>query len=117
MSCLRRSRRRWVVDVVHARIDGQLVSPVESPQIMGPSTLLLIAQGVDRVTMSPRQIRRWHRIRAAGMNLCTPTSAVVLGGFALAKVNYGEYLWFFAPSRRPLRCNARVFLTAGAAIS
>lgn len=31
------------------------------------------------------------------MNLFTPTSAVVMGGLALAKVNYGKYLRFIAP--------------------
>ncbi len=50
------------------------------------------------------------------MNLFTPTSAVVMGGLALAKVNYGKYLRFIAPLLGILFAITLVFVTAGAAI-
>ena len=43
------------------------------------------------------------------MNLFTPTSAVVMGGLALAKVGYGAYLRFLAAAaRHPARPHHRV---------
>ena len=51
------------------------------------------------------------------MNLFTPTSAVVMGGLALAKVNYGKYLRFIAPLLGILFALTILFVTVAAAIS
>ena len=50
------------------------------------------------------------------MNLFTPTSAVVMGGLALAKVGYGTYLRFLAPLLAVLLVLITAFLAVGAAL-
>jgi uncharacterized ion transporter superfamily protein YfcC len=51
------------------------------------------------------------------MNLFTPTSAVVMGGLALAKVPYNKYLRFLAPLLAILFVVTVAFLAVGAAMS
>ena len=51
------------------------------------------------------------------MNLFTPTSAVVMGGLALAKVEYSKYLRFLAPLLGILMVLTLVFVGVGAALS
>jgi uncharacterized ion transporter superfamily protein YfcC len=51
------------------------------------------------------------------MNLFTPTSAVVMGGLALAKVDYNRYLRFLAPLLGILLVLTLVFVGVGAAVS
>ena len=54
---------------------------------------------------------------ASGLvNLITPTSAVVMGGLALAKVRYDEYLRFIAPLLVVLFVLCTAFLAIGAAM-
>lgn len=48
------------------------------------------------------------------VNLITPTSAVVMGGLALAKVRYDRYLKFIAPLLGILLVLSAVFIVAGA---
>lgn len=50
------------------------------------------------------------------VNLITPTSAVVMGGLALAKVRYDEYLRFIAPLLLILVVLCAGFIALGAAI-
>ncbi|MFG2561815.1 YfcC family protein [Streptomyces sp. NPDC048496] len=50
------------------------------------------------------------------INLITPTSAVVMGGLALAKVRYDRYLRFMAPLMGILLVAVAGFLALGAAI-
>jgi uncharacterized ion transporter superfamily protein YfcC len=50
------------------------------------------------------------------MNLFTPTSAVVMGGLALAKVGYGRYLRFLAPLLGILLVVTIGFVAVGAAV-
>jgi uncharacterized ion transporter superfamily protein YfcC len=50
------------------------------------------------------------------MNLFTPTSAVVMGGLALAKVKYNKYLRFIAPLLGILIVLIAVFIAIGALI-
>jgi uncharacterized ion transporter superfamily protein YfcC len=55
---------------------------------------------------------------ASGLvNLITPTSAVVMGGLALAKVRYDQYLRFIAPLLAILFVLCLAFTAVGAAIS
>jgi uncharacterized ion transporter superfamily protein YfcC len=55
---------------------------------------------------------------ASGLiNLITPTSAVVMGGLALAKVRYDQYLRFIAPLLGILFVLCLAFLAVGAAVS
>ena len=55
---------------------------------------------------------------ASGLvNLITPTSAVVMGGLALAKVRYDEYLRFVAPLVLVLFLASTAFIAVGAALS
>lgn len=51
------------------------------------------------------------------MNLFTPTSAVVMGGLALAKVGYGTYLRFLAPLLGILLVLITAFVALGAVLS
>lgn len=51
------------------------------------------------------------------VNLITPTSAVVMGGLALAKVRYDHYLRFVMPLVLFLLVACTVFLAVGAAVS
>ena len=54
---------------------------------------------------------------ASGLvNLVTPTSAVVMGGLALAKVRYDQYLRFIAPLLAILFVFCAAFIVVGAAI-
>jgi uncharacterized ion transporter superfamily protein YfcC len=68
--------------------------------------------GVERSLM----ITSWNA--ASGwMNLITPTSAVVMGGIALAKVGYDRYLRFVGPLLGILFVVTILFLILGAALS
>jgi uncharacterized ion transporter superfamily protein YfcC len=68
--------------------------------------------GVERSLM----ITAWNA--ASGwMNLITPTSAVVMGGIALAKVGYDRYLRFVGPLLAILFVLTIGFLALGAALS
>ena len=51
------------------------------------------------------------------MNLFTPTSAVVMGGLALAKVEYNKYLRFMAPLLGILLVLLVVILATAAVLS
>lgn len=51
------------------------------------------------------------------MNLFTPTSAVVMGGLALARVDYNRYLRFIAPLPGILLALIVGFVAIGAALS
>ena len=51
------------------------------------------------------------------VNLITPTSAVVMGGLALAKVRYDQYLRFIAPLLLVLVVLCTAFVAVGAALS
>ena len=51
------------------------------------------------------------------VNLITPTSAVVMGGLALAKVRYDQYLRFVLPLVGILLVLGTAFVAAGAALS
>ncbi|CAL9449785.1 hypothetical protein SUDANB106_02444 [Streptomyces sp. enrichment culture] len=51
------------------------------------------------------------------VNLVTPTSAVVMGGLALAKVRYDQYLRFVAPLMGVLLVVVAAFLAIGSAAS
>ena len=65
--------------------------------------------GVDRALV----ITAWNA--ASGwINLFTPTSAVVMGGLALAKVGYDQYIRFVAPLLGILFVLTCVFLALGA---
>lgn len=50
------------------------------------------------------------------VNLVTPTSAVVMGGLALAKIPYDRYLRFVAPLMGVLLAAIVAFLVAGAVL-
>jgi uncharacterized ion transporter superfamily protein YfcC len=55
---------------------------------------------------------------ASGLvNLITPTSAVVMGGLALAKVRYDQYLRFIWPLLLVLFVLCLAFISVGAALS
>jgi uncharacterized ion transporter superfamily protein YfcC len=51
------------------------------------------------------------------MNLWIPTTAVIMGGLALAKVGYDKYLRFVAPLLLILAVLICAFLAIGAATS
>jgi uncharacterized ion transporter superfamily protein YfcC len=81
-----------------------LVMPILAP--------LADLAGVERSLM----ITAWNA--ASGwMNLITPTSAVIMGGIALAKVGYDRYLRFVVPLLAILFVITIGFLALGAALS
>jgi uncharacterized ion transporter superfamily protein YfcC len=51
------------------------------------------------------------------MNLFTPTSAVVMGGLALARVGYDRFVRFMAPLLGILFVMTLAFVAIGAAVS
>lgn len=58
-----------------------------------------------------------YQAASGWMNLFTPTSAVVMGGLAMAKVEYNRYLRFIAPLLGILFVLIIVFVAVGAALS
>lgn len=57
-----------------------------------------------------------YQAASGWMNLFTPTSAVVMGGLALAKVDYNKYLRFLAPLLGILLVLTIAFVGVGAAV-
>ncbi|MFI2031250.1 YfcC family protein [Streptomyces buecherae] len=68
--------------------------------------------GVDRAVVVTA-----YQSASGWVNLFTPTSAVVMGGLALAKVRYDQYLRFVAPLMGILLLAVGAFLALGAALS
>ncbi|MFC4336190.1 YfcC family protein [Salininema proteolyticum] len=86
------------------------------PSSSGSATLVMpIMAPLADFAGVPRSLSVTAWQAASGwVNLITPTSAVVMGGLALAKVPYDKYVRFLAPLLGLLLLTVSAFLTVGA---
>ena len=89
------------------------------PSSSGHATLAMpvLAPLGDFAGVSRAVVVTAYQSASGWMNLFTPTSAVVMGGLALAKVGYGTYLRFIAPLLGVLLVLITAFIAVGAAVS
>jgi uncharacterized ion transporter superfamily protein YfcC len=89
------------------------------PSSSGHATLAMpvLAPLGDFAGVSRAVVVTAYQSASGWMNLFTPTSAVVMGGLALAKVGYGTYLRFIAPLLGILLVLLTAFIAVGAALS
>jgi uncharacterized ion transporter superfamily protein YfcC len=89
------------------------------PSSSGHATLAMpvLAPLGDFAGVSRAVVVTAYQSASGWMNLFTPTSAVVMGGLALAKVGYGTYLRFLAPLLAVLLVLITAFIAVGAALS
>ena len=77
----------------------------------------ILAPLADFAGVSRSLVVTAYQSASGWVNLITPTSAVVMGGLALAKVRYDQYLRFMAPLMGVLLVAVAGFLALGAAVS
>ncbi|MEI5098446.1 YfcC family protein [Streptomyces sp. PmtG] len=77
----------------------------------------ILAPLADFAGVSRSLVVTSYQSASGWVNLVTPTSAVVMGGLALAKVRYDQYLRFMAPLMGVLLVAIAGFLVIGAAVS
>lgn len=89
------------------------------PSSSGHATLAMpvLAPLGDFAEVSRGVVVTAYQAASGWMNLFTPTSAVVMGGLALAKVGYGTYLRFIAPLLGILLVLIAGFVAVGAVLS
>jgi uncharacterized ion transporter superfamily protein YfcC len=89
------------------------------PSTSGHATLAMpiLAPLGDFAGVSRAMVVTAYQSASGLVNLITPTSAVVMGGLALAKVRYDEYLRFIAPLLLVLFLACLGFTAVGAALS
>ncbi|MFI5670931.1 YfcC family protein [Streptomyces sp. NPDC051704] len=76
----------------------------------------ILAPLADFAGVSRALVVTAYQSASGWVNLVTPTSAVVMGGLALAKVRYDRYLRFMAPLMGALLVAVAGFLALGAAV-
>ncbi|MFB7462346.1 YfcC family protein [Streptomyces sp. NPDC056224] len=76
----------------------------------------ILAPLADFAGVSRALVVTAYQSASGWVNLVTPTSAVVMGGLALAKVRYDKYLRFMAPLMGALLVAVAGFLALGAAV-
>ena len=88
------------------------------PSSSGHATLAMpvLAPLGDFAGVSRAVVVTAYQSASGWMNLFTPTSAVVMGGLALAKVGYGTYLRFIAPLLGILLVLITGFIALGAVL-
>ena len=88
------------------------------PSSSGHATLAMpvLAPLGDFAGVSRAVVVTAYQSASGWMNLFTPTSAVVMGGLALAKVGYGTYLRFIAPLLGILLVLITAFIALGAVL-
>jgi uncharacterized ion transporter superfamily protein YfcC len=79
------------------------------PSTSGHAALAMpiLAPLADFAGVSRAMVITAYQSASGLVNLVTPTSAVVMGGLALAKVRYDQYLKFIGPLLAILSCSAR----------
>jgi uncharacterized ion transporter superfamily protein YfcC len=89
------------------------------PSTSGHATLAMpiLAPLGDFAGVSRAMVITAFQSASGVINLITPTSAVVMGGLALAKVRYDLYLRWVAPLIGILLVLCTAFIAVGAAIS
>jgi len=88
------------------------------PSSSGHATLVMpvLAPLADFAGVNRALVVTAYQSASGWMNLFTPTSAVVMGGLALARVGYGTYLRFIAPLLGILFVLILIFISLGVAI-
>ncbi|MEV5971479.1 TIGR00366 family protein [Streptomyces sp. NPDC051921] len=76
----------------------------------------ILAPLADFAGVSRALVVTAYQSASGWVNLITPTSAVIMGGLALAKVRYDQYLRFMAPLMGALFVAIAGFLAIGAAV-
>ncbi|MER6783025.1 MULTISPECIES: YfcC family protein [unclassified Streptomyces] len=76
----------------------------------------ILAPLADFAGVSRALVVTAYQSASGWVNLVTPTSAVVMGGLALAKIRYDRYLRFMAPLMGALLVAVAGFLALGAAV-
>jgi uncharacterized ion transporter superfamily protein YfcC len=89
------------------------------PSTSGHATLAMpiLAPLGDFAQVSRAMVVTAFQSASGVVNLITPTSAVVMGGLALAKVRYDQYLRFMGPLLLVLFVLCTGFIAVGAALS
>lgn len=89
------------------------------PSSSGHATLAMpiMAPLADFAGVSRAVVVTAYQSASGWVNLFTPTSAIVMGGLALAKVRYDKYIRFIAPLLAILFVLVCLFLALGAATS
>ena len=89
------------------------------PSTSGHAALAMpiLAPLADFAGVSRAMVITAYQSASGVINLITPTSAVVMGGLALAKVRYDQYLRFMFPLVLGLIVVCTAFVAVGAAIS
>uniref|UniRef100_UPI002FC7CEF9 YfcC family protein n=1 Tax=Aeromicrobium sp. TaxID=1871063 RepID=UPI002FC7CEF9 len=89
------------------------------PSTSGHAALAMpiLAPLADFAGVSRAMVITAYQSASGVINLITPTSAVVMGGLALAKVRYDQYLRFIFPLVLGLIVVCTAFVAVGAAIS
>ena len=103
---------------------GDLDVPAQpAPAFLVPSTsghaalaIPILAPLADFAGVQRAMVITAFQSASGVINLVTPTSAVVMGGLALAKVRYDQYLRFIAPLLVVLVVMCTAFVVVGAAI-
>ncbi|MDN5771759.1 MAG: YfcC family protein [Microlunatus sp.] len=89
------------------------------PSTSGHAALAMpiLAPLADFASVSRAMVITAFQSASGIVNLVTPTSAVVMGGLALAKVRYDEYIRYVAPLLGILVVACAVFIGIGAALT
>lgn len=114
-----------VVEGTSAGVFGSLVFLLNIPlAFLVPSSsghaalaMPILAPLGDFAGVSRAMVVTAYQSASGWMNLFTPTSAVVMGGLALAKVRYDKYLRFIGPLLGILLVMTVVFVGVGSALS
>jgi uncharacterized ion transporter superfamily protein YfcC len=114
-----------VVNNTSSGLFGALMFLVNLPlAFLVPSTsghaalaMPILAPLADFAGVSRAMVITAYQSASGVINLITPTSAVVMGGLALAKVRYDQYLRFVAPLLLVLVVVCTGFVAVGAALS
>jgi uncharacterized ion transporter superfamily protein YfcC len=114
-----------VVNNTSSGVFGALMFLVNLPlAFLVPSTsghaalaMPILAPLADFAGVSRAMVITAFQSASGVINLITPTSAVVMGGLALAKVRYDQYLRFVAPLLLVLVLACTGFIAIGAALS
>lgn len=114
-----------IVANTSAGVFGALMFLVNLPlAFLVPSTsghavlaMPILAPLADFADVSRAMVVTAFQSASGVINLITPTSAVVMGGLALAKVRYDQYLRFIAPLLLVLLVVCTGFIALGAALS
>ena len=107
----------WVFGAVMFLINLPLAFLVPSTSGHAAVAMPILAPLGDFAGVSRSMVITAFQSASGIVNLVTPTSAVVMGGLALAKVRYDEYLRFIAPLLLVLLVVCTGFIAIGAAFS